>query len=152
MKKYPETIFPRDKGEPFVVAFLFLPDGPHIYKGGVDHVRKATAILPTCHGTMKYFGPRREKKTPFKWRLFGKYSHDGYCFFGKKKGYQWFSLNMVDKLRIDGCLYPKHIEEKAKKRKVYVLMSFGQNSQVEILGIFRDLPRTHLKQLKEKQT
>ena len=139
-KQIPKTDLGFERGSPFVMAWVYLPTGPHLYTGSLGKIRYHLKDGPICHGFIRYFagGLHSTRRAC----LFGKWSYTNYrtnkiyCSLHHCSLHELRNTGLFSYLR--PFLHPK--------RKLWVLTA-NHKDQTILLGRWRKLPSTYLKAL-----
>jgi hypothetical protein len=143
-KTYPKIDLKRQRGFPFVMAFVYAPGGTVVYTGDLGTIQKHLSGGPTCHGRIVYY-MKGIRYPQTRVNIFGKGA-----FAFRKQNY--LSFEHLSKRNVNqlwgGFQGEKDIAADLDDRKKHILIEhFGL--QRHVLGKWRNLPKTYLPVFKE---
>lgn len=125
----------RQRGFPFVQAFLFEPKGTVLYVGDLGKIREKTSTLPTCHGVVMF------------WQ-FNQITRKMITLFGVNRHVPGFDLHHAN--RCHSAYVPDAIKPMLKERMKYILTYTDAKGNVELVNTWRRMPSCYIGDVFEK--
>ena len=139
--KYQQTNLNRVRGRIFVMAYVYMPQGTHLFTGDLETIQKHLRPVSTCHGSVLSYIPRNDKPM-FSVEIFGK----GGCFEYPRNN-NYLSFDHISLFDYHSFRYRELINF-LENRKKFILIE-NTDTGYHVLGKWRRLPKFYLPIFKE---